>query len=73
MLSSPMANEKLRNFMKATIAAVQRSMNSGGDKKVYSYIFTKQYSGGCDYHPTLDEHKLIAKELTPFIKKVMNW
>ena len=73
LLSSPMANEKLRNFMKATITAVQRSMNSGGDKKVYSYIFTKQYSSGCDYHPSLDEHKLIAKELTPFIKKVMNW
>jgi hypothetical protein len=73
LLSSPMANEKLRNFMKATITAVQRSMNSGGDKKVYSYIFTKQYSSGCDYHPSLDEHKLIAKELTPFIKRVMNW
>ena len=73
LLSSPMANEKLRNFMKATITAVQRSMNSGGDKKVYSYIFTKQYSSGCDYHPSLDEHKLIAKELTTFIRKIMNW
>jgi hypothetical protein len=68
-----MANDKLRSFMKATIASVQRSINSSGDKKVYSYIFNKQYSSGCDYHPSLEEHKLIAKELTPYIKKVMNW
>jgi len=44
-----------------------------GDKKVYSYVFNKQYSSGCDYHPSLDEHKMIAKELTTFVKKVMNW
>ena len=73
LLSSPMANDKLRNFMKATIVSIQRSMNSSGDKKVYSYIFTRQYSGGCDYHPSLEEHKLIAEELTTEIKKIMNW
>jgi len=48
-------------------------MNSSGDKKVYSYIFARQYSGGCDYHPSLEEHKLIAEELTTEIKKIMNW
>jgi len=73
LLSSPMANDGLRNFMKATINSVQRSMNNSGDNKVYSYFFNKQYSSGCDYHPSLDEHKLIAEELTPFIKKIMNW
>ena len=73
LLSSPMANDKLRNFMKATITSVQQSLNSSGDKKVYSYIFKKQYSSGCDSHPSLDEHKLIAKELTTFVKKIMKW
>jgi hypothetical protein len=73
LLSSPMANDSLRNFMKATIISVQQSMKKNDDKKVYTYIFKKQYSSGCDYHPSLDEHKLIAKELTTFVKKVMNW
>jgi hypothetical protein len=73
LLSSPMANDNLRNFMKATITSVQKSMKKNGDKKVYTYIFNKQYSSGCDYHPSLDEHKLIAKELTAFVKKVMKW
>ena len=73
LLSSPMANDNLRNFMKATITSVQQSMKKSGDKKVYTYIFNKQYSSGCDYHPSLDEHKLIAKELTAFVKKVMKW
>jgi len=73
LLSSPMANDSLRNFMKATIISVQQSMKRNGDKKVDTYIFNKQYSSGCDYHPSLDEHKLIAKELTTFVKKVMRW
>jgi len=73
LLSSPMANDNLRNFMKATITSVQQSMKRSGDKKVYTYIFKKQYSKGCDYHPSLDEHKLIAKEVTTFVKKVMSW
>ena len=68
-----MANDNLCNFMKATITSVQQSMKKSGDKKVYTYIFNKQYSSGCDYHPSLDEHKLIAKELTAFVKKVMKW
>ena len=73
LLSSPMADDKLRHFMKATIISVQQSMNRDGNKKVYHYVFNKQYSSGCDYHPSLDEHKLIAKELTVFVKKIMNW
>jgi hypothetical protein len=68
-----MADNKLRSFMKATITSVQRSMNKDGDKKVYSYVFNKQYSSGCDYHPSLDEHKVIAKELATFVKKIMSW
>ena len=73
LLSSPMGNDNLRNYMKATITSIQKSMKKNGDKKVYTYIFNKQYNSGCDYHPSLDEHKLIAKELTTFVKKVMKW
>lgn len=73
LISSPMADERLKKFMKKTITAVSNKMNSNGDKKVGVYFFTKQYHNGCDSHPDLEEHELIARELTLAIKKIMKW
>ena len=73
LLSSPMANEKLREFMRPVLAAVQHNMNEKGDKKVFHYIFNKQFSSGCDAHPSLQEHIQIADELTKYLKSIMNW
>lgn len=72
-LTSPMADPSLRAFMKKTLAAIVNKMNMNGDKKVARYFFSKQYHNGCDGHPDLGEHKLIADELIRFIKKRMKW
>jgi lysophospholipase L1-like esterase len=72
-LSSPMADATLSAFMKKTLTAVVGVMNKEGDNKISSYFFSKQYHNGCDWHPDLAEHKLIAAELTAFIKKKMSW
>jgi lysophospholipase L1-like esterase len=71
-LSSPMADARLATFMKKTITAIVNKIKTGGDKKITSYFFSKQYHNGCDWHPDLAEHKEIANELIPFIKKTMN-
>ncbi len=73
LLSSPMASEPLRSYMRKTISAVIKEMNSKGEKNIYAFIFGSQYNSGCDSHPSLEEHAQIAAELTPFISKVMNW
>jgi len=73
LLTSPMADAGLVAFMKKTLTAVMNKLNYSGDKKVNVYFFSKQYHNGCDSHPDLEEHKLIAGELTAFIKKKMNW
>jgi lysophospholipase L1-like esterase len=73
LLSSPMADDKLRKFMRNSISSVINRMNKLGENKIYSYIFEKQFAGGCDYHPDVREHRLIADELTIFIKKIKNW
>lgn len=73
LLTSPMADEVLTTFMKKTLTAVVDTVNKKGDKKVYQYFFSRSYTGGCDYHPSMDEHKLIAAELTAAIKKIMHW
>lgn len=72
-LTSPMADASLTVFMKKTLTAIVSRMNKNGDKKVASYFFSKQYNNGCDYHPDLADHQLIAKELTTFIRKRMKW
>jgi hypothetical protein len=72
-LTSPMADASLAAFMKKTLTAIVNKMNRSGEKKVTSYFFSKQYHNGCDYHPDLAEHKLIADELRVFIKKEMKW
>jgi hypothetical protein len=72
-LTSPMADATLAVFMKKTLTAIVRNMNKKGDKKVTSYFFSKQFHNGCDHHPDLAEHKLIAGELTAFIKRRMKW
>ncbi|MEP7373587.1 MAG: SGNH/GDSL hydrolase family protein [Chitinophagaceae bacterium] len=72
-LTSPMADAFLAVFMKKTLTAVVKKMNKSGDKKVTSYFFSKQYHNGCDSHPDLAEHQLIANELTGFIRNRMKW
>ena len=72
-LTSPMADATLAAFMEKTLNAIVKKMNNNGDKKVTSYFFSRQYHNGCDSHPDLAEHQLIAKELTTFIRKKMKW
>jgi lysophospholipase L1-like esterase len=73
LLSSPMADAELKAFMKKTLNAVMKKVNREGDKKVATFIFSKQYNSGCNDHPDLAEHQQIAEELTAAVKKIMKW
>lgn len=73
LLSSPMADNKLRNFMRSSLQSVTSSMKKLGEKKIHTYIFEKQFASGCDSHPDLKEHRIMADELTSFIRKMMKW
>jgi hypothetical protein len=69
-LSSPMADHALREYQKRMILSVVKELE---DPRVGYYFFNKQYIGGCDYHPDINEHKLIADQLSEFLKKIMGW
>jgi len=73
LLTSPMANENLKSFLKKQIAAVVNYFIAAGDKKVSHYFFSRSFNSGCDSHPSLAEHQLIAEELTGYLKKLMKW
>ena len=72
-LTSPMADGTLLPVLKRYLTGITAYMNTHGDKKVSKYFFSKQYHNGCGGHPNIDEHKLIADELTAYIKQVKGW
>jgi hypothetical protein len=72
-LNSPMADERLNSVLKNYITGIVRYIQYNGEKKVYSFFFSKRYHHGCGDHPDLDEHRQIAEELSPFIRKMMDW
>ena len=73
-LSSPMADDKLVHVLKNYIAGITRYENKVlADKRVSHYFFNKRYYHGCGTHPDMAEHKLIADELTAYIKRLKHW
>ncbi len=72
-LTSPMGDNTLTPVMKRYLTAITGAVNADGDKKVYKYFFSKQYHNGCGGHPDLADHKLIADELTGYIKQLKGW
>ena len=73
LLSSPMGDAKLTAALKNYLTGIKHVMRSNGDKKVDCYFYSKQFHNGCDSHPDLTEHQVIAAELSAFIKKKMQW
>jgi hypothetical protein len=71
-LTSPMANDQLLPVMKKYLTTITNEANRT-DKNVHSFFFSKRYSQGCGEHPSLEEHREIAGELTAFLRKQMSW
>lgn len=47
-----------------------------GDTEVYRFDFTPHDGSlgyGADWHPSMRQHEKMANELTPYLKKLMNW
>lgn len=71
--TSPMANEKLQAQLNRYVPAVTAEMHRRGDLNVHPFLYAQSYRSGCFYHPTLEQHALMAKELISFIGEVMAW
>lgn len=72
-LSSPMADAGLTNVLKKYLNGIVQYANQNGDKKVSQFFFSRSFNSGCDTHPDIHEHALIAQELTAYLKKLENW
>ena len=72
LLTSPMGDATLTLVLKRYLSGIKNAVKKK-EKKVDTYFYSKQYYHGCDYHPNLEEHKEMAKELGAFIKMKMKW
>ena len=43
------------------------------DKSVFYFAFSPIQMNGSDWHPNLEEHRRMADELIPEMKKIVNW
>ena len=69
LLTSPMADTKLRAALKNYLGSIVDYFHKNGDTKLYDYVYEKSYNGGCLAHPNLKEQKEISNLLIAFIKK----
>lgn len=70
-ISSPMANDTLREALRNYLKAVGQYFEASKEISVSTYVFEKQYIKGCGDHPDVNDHREIARILTPFLKSVI--
>lgn len=69
LLTSPMADAKLRAALKNYLTSIVDYFHRNGDTNLYDYVYEKSYNGGCLAHPDLKEQKEISDLLFAYIKE----
>jgi lysophospholipase L1-like esterase len=60
--------KKTRSYIHSVVDEYKKTDNS-----TYYFEFSTFEPNGSDFHPNLEQHKNMANELAPFLKKLMNW
>ncbi len=73
LLSSPMINGSDRALLQNCLTAVKQNIDElyPSDKAVALYFFKPMHAGGCDGHPSVADHAILAQELIPFFKNLL--
>ncbi|MDB4940921.1 MAG: Endoglucanase precursor [Labilithrix sp.] len=77
----PMVTDKFpldnaRTNLKNTLRSITDQMNAAGDTKVYSLELLEmgvRYGLGCDYHPNLEVHRIMADQVVGAIASKTCW
>ncbi len=74
LLSSPMINGNNRAKLQHCLTAVKERIDAAHstDKPVAVYFFQPMQAHGCSGHPNVEDHAIMAQELLPFFKKLVN-
>jgi hypothetical protein len=73
LLSSPMLNGKKRATLQNCLTIVKAVIDKKypSNKKIALFFFKPMSARGCGGHPSIEDHKILAKELAPFFKNLM--
>lgn len=69
LLNSPMVSKDRNDTLISCLKKVQHHFK---DKEIALFQFKKLYVNGCNYHPSIDDHKVMADQLAPFFKNILN-
>jgi len=69
LLSSPMLNGERHKTLMACLETVRSAFPKG---KPELFTFQTMAPRGCGFHPSLEDDKIMASELTPFLKKILD-
>jgi lysophospholipase L1-like esterase len=72
-LTSPMADAKLMAVLQRYLTGVVSAVQASGDQAVSKFFYSRRYNSGCDNHPDLAEHQLIANELGAYLQSTLGW
>lgn len=68
--------ENARQNLKAVLLKIVSTMKKAGDAKVYQMDLVEQgfrYGLGCDYHPNLEVHRIMATQLIGAVRSKTCW
>jgi lysophospholipase L1-like esterase len=73
LLSSPMINGDTRITLQNCLTAVKINVDKlyRRDKPIALFFFKPMRARGCSGHPSVEDHAILANELTPFFKKLL--
>jgi hypothetical protein len=73
LLSSPMLNGNKRELLQRCLTAVKIRINQlyPSDKSVELFFFKPMQARGCSGHPSVEDHAILAEELSPFFQRLM--
>ena len=73
LLSSPMASGESRILLQNCLQVVKSAIDHSypGSKPVAVYFFQPMQARGCSGHPNVEDHAILADELVPFFKDLL--
>ena len=73
LLSSPMINGLNRLILQNCLTAIKQKIDvlNPADKKIALYFFEPMQAHGCNGHPNIEDHAILANQLMPFFKNLL--
>jgi lysophospholipase L1-like esterase len=74
LLSSPMIKSDRRTTLQNCLTAVKQKIDdsSSSDKPIAVFFFKPMEAQGCTGHPNVEDHAVLAREVAPFFKGLLN-